>query len=362
MTITEHIRENIPLSQYTTIGLGGPARFFLSVTSQRMVKEGLQFAVQKKLPVRIIGGGSNIIVADAGFPGLIIHIALEGMTFTSDGDSALVTAAAGESLDRFVQACIERGLAGMECLSGIPGSIGAVPIQNVGAYGQEISETMVSLRALDRQSLRSVELSAPECRLGYRQSRFKTVDSERFIILDVTFRVKKDERPVLHYPELQKLIDASGGLDRFVTGKPVLEAVREAVLTLRRKKSMVIDPADPDTRSVGSFFMNPILTLENFQSLIGYWKNNGDGRPIPSFTSDQGIKVPAAWLVEKAGFHRGYRHKGVGISQNHSLALVNYSGTTKELIELATMIQTKVLEKFSIHLDREPVTIEHRDE
>lgn len=356
------ILEHVPLSGYTTLGIGGAARYFLSASSQRMVKEGLQFALQKKIPVRILGGGSNVIIADEGFPGLIIHVGLTGMTFTSDGDTALVTSAAGEPFDRFIQACIERGLQGVECLSGIPGSVGATPIQNVGAYGQEISATLVSLRALDRQSLKSVELSARECKLAYRQSRFKTPDSERFIILDVTFRLMKDGRPSIDYPELRNQIDVTGGLDRFINGRPVLQAVREAVLALRRGKSMVYDEHDPESHSVGSFFTNPVLTLEDFQTLVGYWRNNGDGNPVPSFTSTNGIKVPAAWLVEKAGFNKGFRHKGIGISSKHSLALVNYNGTAGELLELASMIQLQVLEKFSVRLEIEPVIIRHREE
>jgi UDP-N-acetylmuramate dehydrogenase len=358
MSIAQHILENIPLSGYTTIGLGGPARYFLTADSRRMLEEGLQFAIEKNVPVHILGGGSNIVVADEGFHGLVLHIGIQGITLTDEPESVLITAAAGEPLDRFVQSCIDRGLGGIECLSGIPGSIGATPIQNVGAYGQEISETMVFLHALERRSLKVVEFSAPECRFGYRQSRFKRDESNRYIVLDVTFRLKKNARPVIRYPELQKIIDVSGGFGRFESGKPVLQAVREAILALRRQKSMVIDPHDPDSRSVGSFFTNPILTQESFQSLVAYWKENGDGNPIPSFGSAQGVKVSAAWLVENAGFHRGYKYKRVGISQKHSLALVNYAGTTNELLELAEKIQSTVLEKFSLQLEREPIIVQ----
>jgi UDP-N-acetylmuramate dehydrogenase len=358
MNIAHHIRENIPLADYTTIGLGGPARYFLEASSQRMLEEGLQFASGKNIPVHILGGGSNIIVADEGFHGLVLHAGLQGITSTDEPDSVLVTAAAGEPFDRFIQSCIDRGLGGIECLSGIPGSVGATPIQNVGAYGQEISGTAVSVRVLDRQSLKAFELTARECRFGYRRSRFREEENNRFIILDVTFRLKKNARPVIHYPELQTLIDASGVLERSENGTPVLQAVRDAVLMLRRRKSMVINPQDPDSHSVGSFFTNPVLTQESFESLVRFWKKNGDGNPIPSFGSAQGVKVPAAWLVEKAGFHRGYAYKNVGISRNHSLALVNRGGTTKELLELASMIQSAVLEKFSIQLEREPVIVQ----
>ncbi len=353
----EAILENILLASYSTIGLGGPARFFLVGTSPEMLQDGLRFAREKNIPTQVLGGGSNIIFPDEGYRGLIIQIGMKGITFQHDGDSMLVTGAAGEPWDQFVLTCLKRGLSGIECLSGIPGCVGATPIQNVGAYGQEVADTIVSVRALHRQSLKLVEIASAECRFGYRQSRFKTDDNDQYIILDVTFRLRKNGRPAIRYPELQKFIDTSGGLDRLDSGTPVLLAVREAVLALRRQKSMVLDPQDSNSRSVGSFFTNPILAQHSFESLIERWEKSGDGNPIPSFASSQGIKVPAAWLVEKTGFHRGYRYRGVGISQNHSLALVNYNGTTKELLDLASMIESKVYERFSIRLEREPVVV-----
>ncbi len=355
---TEHILENIPLARYTTIGLGGPARYFFAATSTEMLRDGLRFALGKKLPVQVLGAGSNIIFPDEGFRGLVLQIGQKGVTFKDDGESVLVTASAGEALDRFILRCIDQGLCGIECLSGIPGFVGATPIQNVGAYGQEVADTIYSLRVLHRQSLTSMEMTAAECKFGYRQSRFRTGANNQYIILDVTFRLRKDGRPTIRYPELQKFIDTSGGLDRFESGASVLRAVREAVLTLRRQKSMVIDPQDPNTRSVGSFFKNPILTQENFRSLINNWKKDGDGNPVPSYASSKGIKVPAAWLIEKAGFQRGYRYKGVGISANHSLALINYNGTTKELLELAAIIKSNVYKKFLLRLEPEPVVVQ----
>lgn len=351
------VPENILLAPWTTIGLGGPARYFLTATTPEMIQDGLRFSSGKKLPVQVLGGGSNIIFPDNGFRGLVLHIGLKGLTMEDDGDSVVVTAAAGEPFDEVILSCIEHGLSGLECLSGIPGSTGAVPVQNVGAYGQEISETLISLRALHRPSLSLVDIPAGECSFAYRQSRFKSAEKDKYVIISVVFRLKKNGRPVLRYQELQKMIDESGGLQRFENGSPALQAVRLAVLALRRTKSMVVDPEDPDSRSVGSFFTNPILNQESFQTLIERWKKIGDGNPIPSFVSSGGMKVPAAWLIEKSGFHRGYRHKGVGISANHSLALVNYGGTTKALLDLASTIEAKVHEKFSIHLEREPVLV-----
>ena len=269
----------------------------------------------------------------------------------------LVTAAAGEEWDFFVKQCVARGLAGIECLSGIPGLVGATPIQNVGAYGQEVQDTIVSVKALDRTTGEPEEFANADCKFGYRQSRFKSSDVDSYVITEVTFRLRKSGRPEIRYPELRRSIDLTIELDSLSDGEPVLQAVRDAVLNLRRNKSMVVDPNDPNSRSVGSFFMNPLLTSEELEILRARWLAAGRTDPLPTFPSNGMTKVPAAWLVEQSGFRKGFRAGGVGISQNHSLALVNYSGSSKELMNLASRVEHAVSEKFGIILQREPVVV-----
>jgi len=351
------ILHDVQLSPLTTIVLGGIAKYFVACQSVDHVCEALRSAQNQKLRVHILGGGSNVIFSDEGFNGLVIRIEMKGISYVDRGDSFLVTAAAGEEWDGFVEHCIARHLGGIECLSGIPGFVGATPIQNVGAYGQEVRETIVSVKALDRQTLRSVEFSNSECMFGYRQSRFKSNDADKYVITGVTFRLHKNGRPVIRYPELQKFITLTTDLNTIAEGEPALRAVREAVLTLRRRKSMVINPNDRNSRSVGSFFMNPILSINQLNDVKSRWQRGGGEGEIPTFPAGDKAKIPAAWLVEHTGFLRGYRSGGVGISENHSLALVNRSGTTSELLDLAIRIQHAVHERFGVMLEREPVVV-----
>jgi UDP-N-acetylmuramate dehydrogenase len=350
-------QENVPLSTYTTIGLGGQAKLLKLCQSVDEVRDCLTFAKDKKMSVQILGGGSNILFPDEGYDGFVIKIDLKGISLTEDGDWIVAHAAAGEDWDEFVRLCIEHDCSGIECLSGIPGLIGATPMQNVGAYGQEVSDTIVSLKTLDSKSLKQAEFTNKECRFGYRQSRFRIEDAGRYIITEVTFRLRRYGRPEIRYPELRNYIEAHFGLNILSSGRAALDAVRSAVLAIRKKKSMVIDPTDPNTMSVGSFFMNPILPQSEFAKLEEQWKLSGGKDPIPTFNAQGSIKVPAAWLVEKAGFHRGYRKGGAGISANHSLALINCGGTTREILDLAEEIQEKVFKSFAIRLEREPVVV-----
>jgi UDP-N-acetylmuramate dehydrogenase len=307
--------------------------------------------------VQILGGGSNILFSDEGYDGLVVKIDLKGISLTDEGDFIIAHAAAGEDWDEFVKLCIDHACSGIECLSGIPGLIGATPMQNVGAYGQEVSDTIISLNALDSKNLKEDEFTNKECRFGYRQSRFRTEDAGRYIITEVTFRLKKSSRPEINYPELRNYLEANFGLNILATGRPALDAIRSSVLVIRKKKSMVIDPADTNTRSVGSFFMNPVLSKREFESLEEQWQLSGGKSQIPTFKVQGTIKVPAAWLVEKAGFHRGYRKGGAGISANHSLALINCGGTTREILDLAEEIQQSISKRFGILLEREPVVV-----
>jgi UDP-N-acetylmuramate dehydrogenase len=355
-TTTPFISADVPLADHTTIGLGGKARFFASCVSVDQILDALRFAQQQRLPVHVLGGGSNVIFPDGGYPGLVLQVRLRGIS-VAEGRPSLVTASAGEPWDGFVCFCIDHDLTGVECLSGIPGFVGATPIQNVGAYGEEVGETIRSVSAIDRQSLQTVEFSAQECSFGYRSSRFKLEDANRYVITSVTFGLQRNAPAVIRYPELQHAIDANGGIATLRPGRPALSAIRAAVLTLRKKKSMVLDPADPNSRSVGSFFMNPVLSPEEFGRLERTWTQTGSVQAIPTFPASNGIKVPAAWLVEHAGFPRGFRQGGVGISSNHSLALVNYGGTTSELLALAEEIQRTVRDRFGVALEREPVVV-----
>jgi UDP-N-acetylmuramate dehydrogenase len=351
------LQSNEPLSHHTTIGLGGPAKFFAVCKNLEQIHEYLRFAKVQRLPVQILGEGSNIIFPDEGFRGLVLRIALRGVKLQGNGDLVEASVGAGELWDPFVELCIEHHLAGVECLSGIPGSVGATPIQNVGAYGQEISSTFVSLKALQRETLRVVEFSGKECGFAYRHSRFKSDDADKYIITEVTFRLRKFGRPEIRYSELSTYIESHVDLAALESGQPALKAVRQAVLVLRRKKSMVINRADPNSRSVGSFFVNPVLSPHEYHQLEERCKKGGISDSIPVFPALTNVKIPAAWLVEKSGFHKGYRRGGVGISSNHALALVNYSGSTREILDLAAEIQARVFEKFQIRLEREPVVV-----
>ncbi len=351
------IQRNVPLAPLTTLSLGGAADEFASCTTIDDLRQAVRSTVVRMVPLHVLGGGSNVIVPDEGVSGLVAHIALRGVRMTDDGDGVLVEAAAGEPWDELVLRTISEGLGGVECLSGIPGLTGATPIQNVGAYGQEVSDTIVRVTALDRGSLEEVTFSGSACGFRYRQSRFKGADADRYIVTSVTFRLRKNAAPAIRYAELRRYLDEEGLRGDAPPGRPGLEAVRAAVLSLRRRKSMVIDPEDANTRSAGSFFMNPVLTPPALQDLQQRWTSAGGKDPLPVFTSDEGTKVPAAWLVEHAGFPKGFRRGGAGISSHHALALINCGGTTRDLLDLAAEIQSAVAAQFGLKLEREPVIL-----
>lgn len=352
-----NLREQVPLAPYTTIELGGPARYFAECRTADDVRAALRFARERGVPAYVLGGGSNVIFADEGFDGLVAHVTPGGVTFRDEGDATLVTAGAGIVWDDLVARVVARGLSGIECLSGIPGLVGGTPIQNVGAYGQEIRETLVAVTGLDRRDLSTVTFDNDACGFAYRSSRFKTSDRGRYVVLDVTLRLWRDRVPELRYAELVAAVDTRGGLDPADPAGAV-RRVRDTVLALRRRKSMVIDPADPNRRSVGSFFLNPVLAPAAFGALERRWRAGGDGSPIPTFPALGGVKVPAAWLVERAGFSKGMRRDGVGISTNHALALVNLGGgTARGLLALAAEIEAAVFERFGVRLEREPEVV-----
>jgi UDP-N-acetylmuramate dehydrogenase len=320
----------VELAPLTTLRLGGPARSFVEARTEDEVIEAARGADL------VIAGGSNVVIADEGVPGTVARIVTRGI----ERDGVRLTVAAGEEWDPLVAMCVAEGLQGFECLSGIPGSVGATPIQNVGAYGQEVSETVVSVRVFDRETGRVEDMPAADCAFVYRGSIFKYHD--RRVVLSVTFRMREaDLSGPLGYAELARALDVPLG------GRAPLAEVREAVLALRRGKGMVIDPADPDSVSAGSFFTNPILDAAP------------EGAPTWPEPGDR-VKTSAAWLIEHAGFTRGYGNGRVGISTKHTLALVNRGGaTTAELMALAREIAAGVEERFGIALHPEPVLVGH---
>src|SRR2546427_23191 len=341
------LRVQVPLAPYTTLGLGVAARYFVECRSEDEGRAALTLAADGRLPVYVLGGGSNVVFLDSGFPGLVLRITIGGVE-SRDGESPEVRAGAGVDWDGLVEAVVARGWTGVECLSGIPGTVGGTPIQNVGAYGQEIAESLVSVECLDRTTLERRTFTARERAFGYRDSRFKRADRGRYVVLEVTLRLARDQRPRIRYPELQRAVAELGGLDTVAPGEAV-RLVREAVLALRRRKSMVLDPADPNTRSAGSFFTNPVLSAAAFADLAQRWKE------IPSFPADGGVKVPAAWLVEHAGFPKGYRSGGgggggAGVSTRHALALGDLGGTSAGRLRLAEAGRAGGEKKFRIRL------------
>lgn len=345
-----HIRENVQLSGYTTIALGGPARWFVSCQTIEEIQQALAFAGEHSLAVHVLGGGSNTVFADEGFAGVVIQIQLSGVAFT---DTGVVEAAAGEIWDSFVVATLARGWAGLECLSGIPGLVGATPMQNVGAYGQDVSEVIERVVALDRLNGQLVTFSNADCQFAYRSSCFKQADANRYIITAVHFRLRPSGAATIRYPQVAQELG---------TQEPTLEHVRQAVLALRRRKSMVVDSDDPNTRSCGSFFMNPIIPKQQLADLqktypsIPFFTGEENPTAVVSWTGSH-VKIPAAWLVEQSGFSKGLRRDGVGISSNHPLALINRNGTTEQLLRLAQDVQTVVHQKFGIELAPEPVFV-----
>lgn len=340
------IQQNISLAPYTTLGIGGPARWFAQARSEADVSAVVEFARERGLPLFVLGGGSNLLVADAGFPGCVVHIALRGVQQQTDGEDVLFTAAAGEEWDAFVAATVEQNCAGVECLSGIPGTVGGTPVQNVGAYGQEVSATIANVRALDRTSLRWVEFNNAECQFAYRSSRFNTTERERYMVTSVTYRLRRDSEPLLAYKDLAQYF--AGHAER-----PTLAAVRAAVRTIRQRKGMLLTPDDPDCHSAGSFFKNPVIAAEQAEQLSKRYAT------MPHFTAGAGwVKIPAAWLIEQAGFAKGTALGAAGISRKHTLALVNRGGATAAaMLALRDAICARVAEQFGIALEQEPVYV-----
>lgn len=334
----------------TTLELGGPARYFVDATDEAAVIDALQWAKAAGVRACVLGGGSNTIVPDEGFDGLVVRVRTEGERHEPLGDGRVrVSVAAGERWDDFVCRSVERGLAGLECLSGIPGSVGATPIQNVGAYGQDVSETIESVRVWDRTRAALREVSARECRFAYRDSAFKdrSSDLNSCVVLEVRFVLREGGAPSVRYAELQRALDA--------VADPSLTAVRQAVLRARASKSMVWSASDPNRRSAGSFFKNPIVS----RAVADAVRARANGASVPAWDEPDGrVKLAAGWLIERAGFARGERHGSVGISTAHALALVHHGGgSARDLLALAEQIIERVRAQWGVELEREPVVL-----
>ncbi|QMV20128.1 UDP-N-acetylmuramate dehydrogenase [Granulicella sp. 5B5] len=348
------IREHQPLAPLTTFGIGGPARYLALVEHESDIPEALTWAAERELPVFILGGGSNLLIRDTGFNGLVLQIALRGITEGVKGVNSQLTAAAGEPWDAFVDYAVTRNLAGIECLAGIPGLVGGTPVQNVGAYGQEVAETITAVRAFDRTTSCFTTLTAQDCHFAYRASLFNRPAAQggepgRYIVTAVTFQLTPNGAPSLRYADLQR---------RFANQpQPTLNEVATAVREIRRSKGMLLVPGDPDCRSAGSFFKNPIVASETIDRIATAVDIEASTIPHWAATDNQ-IKLPAAWLLERAGFTKGFIDGAAGISSRHTLALINRGGATFADIErLQNHIIATVRERFGITLEREPVLI-----
>lgn len=347
---------NHPLGHHTTIGVGGAARYFLSATTLQDALYALDWAHERNLPLAILGGGSNVVIADRGVPGLVLQLAMRGWQFVEyDGESILLRVAAGERWDYVVEHAVSEGWAGIECLSGIPGQVGATPIQNVGAYGQQVSETIHEVQAIDLTSGATRSFAANECEFGYRTSRFKTRDAGRYLITEVTYRLWVNTPPDVRYAEL------AAYLAEQKISSPTLAQVRGAVRAIRARKSMLIDPEDPNSRSCGSFFVNPVVSREKFQEIVTLARRKGmitDAQFPPHYSSGDEVKISAAWLIEHAGLRRGTRLGRAGLSPKHALAIINLGGATaQDIIALAKLVRMQVADVFGVVLQPEPVFI-----
>ncbi len=343
--------EDVPLAPLTTLAVGGPARRYFAARDEAELIEALALARERALATLILGGGSNLLVADAGFDGLALRIEDDGVEIEGEGDGVRVRAGAGLEWDALVALMAARGLAGIACLSGVPGRVGAAPIQNIGAYGQEIAERVIEVRAVARDTGAVVHFGAQECGFGYRWSHFKGAWRDRFVITAVTLRLEQGGPEVLRYAELQ----------RHLGGAPCASPseVREAVLAIRRGKSMVYDTSDPNHRSAGSFFVNPVVGAGEVEGVLARIRGALGEVEVPSWPAEAGgLKLSAAWLIERSGFGKGFVMGGAGLSTRHCLAVINRGqASAAEIVALAEAIQAGVAARFGVALEPEPVMV-----
>ena len=342
------IRENVLLAPMTTFQVGGPARYLSEARTIEDVSDVVAYARKHGLRLFVLGGGSNLVVSDAGWPGLVLRIGIGGIERRAG--SEVFEVGAGEEWDKFVACAVRQNCAGVECLSGIPGSTGGTPVQNVGAYGQEVAETIESVQVLDTRDDEIRELCNEACGFTYRTSIFNTSERGRFVVLRVDFALREGGEPGIRYADLKKYF---AGRDT----PPTLAETREAVRTIRAGKGMLITPGDEDCRSAGSFFKNPVLPDSEYKSLQERAQERGLQIPnYPALSAHR--KVSAAWLVENSGFRKGYSRGPVGISRKHALAIVNRGGAkAADIIALKSEIQEKVGEMWRVQLQPEPVFV-----
>jgi UDP-N-acetylmuramate dehydrogenase len=345
-----HIRENVPLAPYTTLQVGGPARYFIDARSEAEILDALSHAHDHSLEVLVLGGGSNLVVSDAGWPGLVLKIAVRGIASESQNGKRIFTAGAGEDWDKLVAESIVQNCAGIECMSGIPGTVGGTPVQNVGAYGQEVAETITSVRVIESSTGKTRDMSSAECGFAYRTSVFNSSAKGRYIVTRVCYALAPGGTPRVEYADLKRYFASSNSA-------PDLGRVREAVRSIRASKAMLISPNDDDSRSAGSFFKNPIISPAEYERIASL-PICREQKP-PQFVAPDGqVKVSAAWLVEHSGFAKGYTAGRVGISRKHSLAIVNRgAATAAEVVALKNKVQEAVSKVFGIELNPEPVFV-----
>jgi UDP-N-acetylmuramate dehydrogenase len=346
------VQENIPLAPFTTFQVGGPARYFVEAHSQQEAKDAVVYAAEHRLPLFVLGGGSNLVVSDSGWPGLTLKISIVGTEFEGDLKKMRFQAGAGENWDSLVALAVSKNCGGIECLSGIPGTVGGTPVQNVGAYGQEVSETITSVHALEIATGKSVEMANADCGFAYRTSIFNTTQREQYIVLEVAYLLHRNIAPKIEYADLKKFFASS-------TTQPTLQQVRDAVRSIRQSKAMLIVAGDEDCRSAGSFFKNPIVSHAEADRIQTLAEKLAPGKPLPRYPAADGrVKLAAAWLVEQSGFHKGYEKGPVGISRKHTLAIVSREGATaKDIFALKDEIQKKVFDQWGVSLQPEPVFV-----
>ena len=355
MSMPGNMEENKPLAPFTTFGIGGAARWFVEAASEDEIVEATGWALERGIALFVLGGGSNLLVADRGFDGLVLKVGLKGIAATKAGDGSghmIYEVGAGADWDGFVERTVQDGCAGVECLAGIPGTVGGTPVQNVGAYGQEVASVICQVRAFDLLDKAFVALEAAECGFDYRCSRFNSVDRGRFIVTRVFYGLTPDGAPTLVYPELQRAVE-----NELKGRAPTLAEIAEVVRRIRRLKGMLLVEGDPDCRSAGSFFKNPVVDAD---TVLRIAECGGKHPPtFPAGAENAGtVKVPAAWLIEQAGFAKGFTLGAAGISSRHTLALVNCGGATAvEVLALAERISDAVEARFGVALEREPVLL-----
>jgi UDP-N-acetylmuramate dehydrogenase len=349
------LTENTPLASHTTLGVGGPARYFAEYEDETRLRELLTFAQEGGHPLLILGGGSNLLVSDRGFEGLVIRPRSSGLRVEESSDRVGVWVSAGHDWDALVAFAVERGWAGIECLSGIPGQAGAAPMQNIGANGQEVAECLRAVRVLEIASGEDRWIAAEDCAFGYRTSHFKTTWQGRYVILELELALTPDGVPTVRKADLQARLQG-----RLASAEPSLQEVRNTTLELRREKSMLLEDSNPNRRSAGSFFTNPVVEAELADQVAEQAARlRPDRGSMPRFAQSDGrAKLSAAWLIETAGFSRGYQRGPAGLSTAHVLALVN-RGEAKaaDLVALALQVKRTVTDTFGVTLTPEPVLV-----